>query len=81
MAPDGHITLLYVAFFIYVFVCVREAFLRFFVALLSGYRRFLVYPTKQDPNPMRLFCVEDYLDKLERESRPFAEAMCDTQVC
>ncbi|CAM9708738.1 unnamed protein product, partial [Scytosiphon promiscuus] len=59
---------------------VREAFLRFFVAMLAGYRRCLVYPTKVNPNPARLFNVEDYLDKLERDSRPFAEAMCDTQA-
>ena len=52
----------------------------FFVALLSGYRRFLVYPTKGNPNPARLFSVEDYLDKLERDSRPFAELLCGSQV-
>lgn len=63
------------------FSFLREAFLRFFVALLSGYRRWLVYPTKANPNPVRLFNVDDFLDKLERDSRPFAEAMCDTQVC
>lgn len=39
-----------------------------------------MYPTKANPSPVRLFNVEDYLDKLERESRPFAEVMCDTQV-
>lgn len=54
--------------------------MRFFVALLCGYRRCLVYPTKANPNPVRLFNVDDFLDKLERDSRPFAEAMCDTQV-
>lgn len=54
--------------------------MRFFVAILSGYRRCLVYPTKANPNPARLFNVDDFLDKLERDSRPFAEAMCDTQV-
>ncbi|CBJ25874.1 conserved unknown protein [Ectocarpus siliculosus] len=59
---------------------VREAFLRFFVTFLSGYRRCLVYPTKANPNPARLFNVDDYLDKLDRDSRPFAEAMCDTQA-
>ncbi|CAN0189806.1 unnamed protein product, partial [Laminaria digitata] len=58
----------------------REAFLRFFVALLSGYRRFLVFPTKANPNPARLFNVEDYLDKLERDSRPFAELLCSSQA-
>lgn len=62
------------------FVFLREAFLRFFVGLLSGYRRCLVYPTRTNPNPVRLFNVDDFLDKLERECRPFAEAMCDTQV-
>lgn len=65
---------------LFAFLKNREAFLRFFVALLSGYRRFLVYPTKANPNPARLFNVEDYLDKLERDSRPFAEVMCDTQA-
>lgn len=54
--------------------------MRFFVALLSGYRRFLVFPTKANPNPARLFNVEDYLDKLERDSRPFAELLCGSQV-
>lgn len=54
--------------------------MRFFVAMLSGYRRCLVYPTKANPNPARLFNVDDFLDKLERDSRQFAEAMCDTQV-
>ncbi|CAN0071785.1 unnamed protein product, partial [Ectocarpus sp. 12 AP-2014] len=58
----------------------REAFLRFFVTFLSGYRRCLVYPTKANPNPARLFNMDDYLDKLDRDSRPFAEAMCDTQA-
>lgn len=50
------------------------------MGLLSGYRRCLVYPTKSNPNPVKLFNVDDFLDKLERDSRPFAEAMCDTQV-
>lgn len=54
--------------------------MRFFVTLLSGYRRCLVYPTKANPNPARLFNVDDYLDKLDRDSRAFAETMCDTQV-
>lgn len=54
--------------------------MRVFVAMLCGYRRFLVYPTKANPNPVRLFNVDDFVDKLERDSRPFAEAMCDTQV-
>lgn len=58
----------------------REAFLRFFVALLAGYRRFLVYPTKANPSPVRLFNTNDFLEKLDRDTRPFAEAMCDTQA-
>lgn len=54
--------------------------MRFFVALLSGYRRYLVYPTKRDPNPIRLFNEEEFLEKIERDLRPFATALCDTQV-
>lgn len=58
----------------------REAFLRFFVALLAGYRRCLIYPSKEDPNPVRLFNTREFVERLDRDLRAFAAALCKTQV-
>jgi hypothetical protein len=60
---------------------VREAFLRLFVALLRGYRRCLVYPTKQDPQHVRgYFSRAAFLDNMGEEYRPFVAALMSTQA-
>jgi hypothetical protein len=50
---------------------VRHGFLQFFVAILKNYRKFLVYATKERPNPRSVFRNEDFLREHPEDWQPF----------
>jgi dDENN domain len=50
---------------------VRHGFLQFFDAILKNYRKFLVYATKERPNPRSVFRNEDFLREHPEDWQPF----------
>jgi len=55
---------------------VQEAFLRFFVALLKDYRKFLSPPEGNSPGN---FDKEDFITSQKSENQPFLWELCETQ--
>jgi len=55
---------------------VQEAFLRFFVALMKDYRRFLTPPDGNEPG---VFNKEDFIASQKPENQPFLAELCETQ--
>jgi len=58
---------------------VREAFLRFFVALLRDYRKHLVYPSKEEPEPVDVFANAAYLASQAPDSTGFLTELVAAQ--
>lgn len=55
---------------------VQEAFLRFFVALLKDYRKFLIPAEGTQPGS---FNKEDFIASQKPENQPFLAGLCETQ--
>ena len=59
---------------------VRDAFLGFFVALLRDYRKYMIYPTKENPRPTSIFKNHDFVASHPTEWGSFVEELCKTQA-
>lgn len=55
---------------------VQEAFLRFFVALLKGYRKFL---TKPEGSGHGIFHKQEFISAQKQENQQFLSGLCETQ--
>ena len=59
----------------------RDAFLKFFVAIFKDYRRFLIFGNPKDANEHHSrFRFEDFLKEQPADWEPFLSAMQDTQT-
>ena len=59
---------------------VRSGFLKFFVAILKSYRKYIVYGTSNDPDPLTKFRFDDFLTEQPADARPFLEELLATQM-
>lgn len=59
---------------------IRDAFLGFFLAILREYRKFLVFPSKEDPKPKLEFRRTDFVASHPSEWAPFLEEFSRTQA-
>jgi hypothetical protein len=59
---------------------VRDAFLGFFSAILKDYRKYMIYPTREDPKPRNSFRSADFLASQPPEWAPFLGELCKTQA-
>uniref|UniRef100_A0A7S1TYQ9 UDENN domain-containing protein n=1 Tax=Phaeomonas parva TaxID=124430 RepID=A0A7S1TYQ9_9STRA len=58
---------------------VREAFLRFFVAMLRDYRQFMTLPTQDVPMPPLRFRKHEFLREQKNDRQALLKALVDTQ--
>ena len=58
----------------------RDAFLSFFVALLKDYRKYLIFPSKEEPKPKVNFQQAAFLASHPAEWSVFLESFCQTQA-
>ena len=58
----------------------REGFLNFFVAILKDYKKYLIYGTPEDPDPIVKFKFSEFIFDQAAEFRPFLQVMVETQV-
>ncbi|GMI27359.1 hypothetical protein TeGR_g8867, partial [Tetraparma gracilis] len=56
-----------------------ESFLRFYVAVLMNYRKYLTFPTAEDPLDCG-FKVTQFLASQKTEFQPFLKQLCATQM-
>eukprot|EP00624_Nannochloropsis_granulata_P004923 evm.model.NODE_34840_length_33638_cov_20.784470.5 len=59
---------------------VRDAFLGFFLALLKDYRKYLTFPTNEDPKLKLGFKQTDFIASHPSEWAPFLGEFCRTQA-
>ena len=59
---------------------VRSAFLKFFVAILKTYRKYIVYGTSNDPDPLTKFRFDEFLAEQPADARAFLEELVATQM-
>eukprot|EP01036_Dinobryon_divergens_P027068 gene27068-35782_t len=58
----------------------REGFLKFFVAILKDYKKYLIYGTPEDPDPIVKFKFSEFISDQAAEFRPFLQVMVETQA-
>lgn len=58
----------------------RAGFLNFFVSILQGYRRFLIFGSPDNPDPLIKFRFKDFLKSLPAEWQAFMRPLCETQA-
>lgn len=61
-------------------VQVREAFLRFFVAIMRTYRKYLIYPTQETPNPLVNFRAKQFIQDHPAQWAHFLATLLKTQA-
>jgi hypothetical protein len=61
-------------------VQVREAFLRFFVAIMRTYRKYLIYPTQETPNPLVNFRAKQFIQDHPAQWSHFLTTLLKTQA-
>lgn len=59
---------------------IRAGFLNFFVGVLKSYRRYLIYGTPDDPDPMVKFQFDYFVAAQPAESQPFVKEMIYSQA-
>ena len=59
---------------------IRSGFIKFFVAILKNYRRFIVYGTSNDPDPLTKFRFDEFLAEQPADAQPFLEELILTQM-
>lgn len=59
---------------------IRSGFLKFFVAILKNYRRYIIYGTSNDPDPLTKFRFEEFLAEQPADAQPFLEELIPTQM-
>ena len=61
-------------------ITIRSGFIKFFVAILKNYRRFIVYGTSNDPDPLTKFRFDEFLAEQPVDAQPFLEELILTQM-
>lgn len=59
---------------------VRESFLKFFVAIMKNYRKYLIYPSKEVPNPLINFQQKDFIAEHPSDWVEFLRSVLPTQA-
>ena len=59
---------------------VREGFLKFFVAVLKNYKKYLIYGNSENPDPMVKFKFQEFLNEHPSDWQPFIRDMIDSQA-
>ena len=59
---------------------IRDGFLKFFVSILKDYKRYLIYGTPEDPDPMTKFKFDEFIADQPADWRPFLREMVETQA-
>ncbi len=58
----------------------RETFFRFFVSLLSDYRKYLVFPSPDNPKPPDRFLKDAFVASHSSDMAPFLTALVESQA-
>lgn len=58
----------------------REAFLKFFVAIMKNYRKYLIYPSQETPNPLVNFQQKDFIADHPSDWSEFLKSVLPTQA-
>lgn len=59
---------------------IRELFLRFFVAIIKNYRKYLIYPSHDNPNPLVNFRHKDFIEDHPSDWGDFLGSLTRTQA-
>jgi hypothetical protein len=59
---------------------IRAGFLNFFVSILKNYRRYLIYGTSSDPDPLIKFRFSEFLAEHSSDWQPFLRELSSTQM-
>ncbi|CAM9133700.1 unnamed protein product, partial [Ectocarpus fasciculatus] len=61
-------------------IALREAFLKFFVAIMKNYRKYLIYPSHETPNPLINFQQKDFIEDHPADWVDFLKSVLPTQA-
>ena len=61
-------------------IALREAFLKFFVAIMKNYRKYLIYPSQETPNPLINFQQKDFIEDHPADWAEFLKSVLPTQA-
>ncbi|KAJ3443712.1 c-myc promoter binding protein [Anaeramoeba flamelloides] len=58
----------------------RRKFVTVFFSLFKKYRRFIIYPTKENPDPEIIFEIEEFLENVSEEFHHFLKSFLNSQM-
>ncbi|KAJ3451082.1 c-myc promoter binding protein [Anaeramoeba flamelloides] len=58
----------------------RRKFVTVFFSLFKKYRRYIIYPTKENPDPETIFQIEEFLKNVSEEFHHFLRAFLNSQM-
>ncbi|KAJ6244905.1 c-myc promoter binding protein [Anaeramoeba flamelloides] len=58
----------------------RRKFVTVFFSLFKKYRRFIIYPTKENPDPETIFQIEEFLENVSEEFHHFLKSFLNSQM-